>query len=412
MTLSSPTTPYPQRRLVASLATVQVVGGVGNGAGLAIGALLVKDVSGSSGWAGTATVMLTTGAALATVPLARRAVRAGRRPALTTGWWIGAIGALVTIVGADAGLLPVVLLGLVLFGVSTAANLQSRFAATDRADPRHVGRSLSIVVWATTIGAVAGPNLTGPGAEVADVLGIPSLAGPLVFSAAGFGLAGLLTFLLVRPDPLASDPGAPARARVSPWPHLRGRALVAVVAVAASHAVMVGVMSLTPVHLQDHGSDLELIGLTISLHIAGMFALSPVFGWLSDAVGAPAVLLAGQATLAVSTLVSGTAGSSSHAEHQIMIGLVLLGLGWSMSVIAAAAMLTTSVDPAVRPAVQGVSDLSMNVAGAAGGLLAGLVMSWRNFGTLNAAAAVLTVPVLLLVIRELAAAPTRPGTGR
>jgi MFS family permease len=184
------------------------------------------------------------------------------------------------------------------------------------------------------------------------------------------------------------------------------------VAVAASHAVMVGVMSLTPVHLQDHGSDLELIGLTISLHIAGMFALSPVFGWLSDAVGAPAVLLAGQATLAVSTLVSGTAGSSSHAEHQIMIGLVLLGLGWSMSVIAAAAMLTTSVDPAVRPAVQGVSDLSMNVAGAAGGLLAGLVMSWRNFGTLNAAAAVLTVPVLLLVIRELAAAPTRPGTGR
>ncbi len=386
---------YPQGRLVGSLAAIQVVGGVGNGAGLAIGALLVKDVSGSSGWAGTATAMLTIGAALATVPLARWAMRSGRRPALTTGWLIGAAGALVSIVGADRGSLPIVLLGLVLFGASTASNLQSRFAATDRAEPRRVARSLSVVVWATTIGAVAGPNLTRPGARLAEVLGVPELAGPLVFSVVAFTVAGLLTFLLVRPDPLARAAGAPPRARVSPWPHLRGRALTAVVTIAASHAVMVSVMSLTPVHLEDHGADLEVIGLTISLHIAGMFALSPVFGWLSDRIGPAVVVLAGQAVLVLSTLVSGTAG---HSEAQIMIGLVLLGLGWSMSVIAAAAMLTTAVSGEVRPAVQGIADLAMNVAGATGGLLAGLVMAWRDFGTLNAAAAVLTIPVIGLVV--------------
>ncbi|MDF1703689.1 MAG: MFS transporter [Aeromicrobium sp.] len=386
---------YPQGRLVGSLAAIQVVGGVGNGAGLAIGALLVKDVSGSSGWAGTATAMLTIGAALATVPLARWAMRSGRRPALTTGWLIGAAGALVSIVGADRGSLPIVLLGLVLFGASTASNLQSRFAATDQAEPRRVARSLSVVVWATTIGAVAGPNLTRPGARLAEVLGVPELAGPLVFSVVAFTVAGLLTFLLVRPDPLARAVDAPRRARVSPWPHLRGRALTAVVTIAASHAVMVSVMSLTPVHLEDHGADLEVIGLTISLHIAGMFALSPVFGWLSDRIGPAVVVLAGQAVLVLSTLVSGTAG---HSEAQIMIGLVLLGLGWSMSVIAAAAMLTTAVSGEVRPAVQGIADLAMNVAGATGGLLAGLVMAWRDFGTLNAAAAVLTIPVIGLVV--------------
>ena len=385
---------YPQGRLVGSLAAIQVVGGVGNGAGLAIGALLVKDVSGSSGWAGTATAMLTIGAALATVPLARWAMRSGRRPALTTGWLIGAAGALVSIVGADRGSLSIVLLGLVLFGASTASNLQSRFAATDQAHPRRVARSLSVVVWATTIGAVAGPNLTRPGARLADVLGVPELAGPLLFSVVAFTVAGLLTFLLVRPDPLARAAGAPRRARVSPWPHLRGRALTAVVTIAASHAVMVSVMSLTPVHLEDHGADLEVIGLTISLHIAGMFALSPVFGWLSDRIGPAVVVVAGQAVLVLSTLVSGTAG---HSEAQIMVGLVLLGLGWSMSVIAAAAMLTTAVSGEVRPAVQGIADLAMNVAGATGGLLAGLVVAWRDFGTLNAAAAVLTVPVLGLV---------------
>lgn len=386
---------YPQGRLVGSLAAVQVVGGVGNGAGLAIGALLVKDVSGSSGWAGTATVMLTIGAAVTTVPLARWAVRSGRRPALTTGWLIGALGALVSIVGADLDSLPIVLLGLVLFGASTASNLQSRFAATDRAEPRKVARSLSVVVWATTIGAVAGPNLTTPGARVAGVLGVPDLAGPLVFSTVAFAVAGLLTFVLVRPDPLAPEAGAARRPRVSPWPHLRGRALTAVVAIAASHAVMVSVMSLTPVHMQDHGADLEIIGLTISLHIAGMFALSPVFGWLSDVLGPAVMVVAGQVVLVVSTVVSGTAG---HSEPQIMAGLVLLGVGWSMSVIASAAMLTTAVSAEARPAVQGVADLAMNVAGATGGLLAGLVMAWRDFGTLNAAAAVLTLPVIGLVV--------------
>ncbi len=386
---------YPQGRLVGSLAAVQMVGGVGNGAGLAIGALLVKDVSGSSGWAGTATVMLTIGAAVTTVPLARWAVRSGRRPALTTGWLIGALGALVSIVGADLDSLPIVLLGLVLFGASTASNLQSRFAATDRAEPRKVARSLSVVVWATTIGAVAGPNLTTPGARVAGVLGVPDLAGPLVFSTVAFAVAGLLTFVLVRPDPLAPEAGAARRPRVSPWPHLRGRALTAVVAIAASHAVMVSVMSLTPVHMQDHGADLEIIGLTISLHIAGMFALSPVFGWLSDVLGPAVMVVAGQVVLVVSTVVSGTAG---HSEPQIMAGLVLLGVGWSMSVIASAAMLTTAVSAEARPAVQGVADLAMNVAGATGGLLAGLVMAWRDFGTLNAAAAVLTLPVIGLVV--------------
>ncbi len=386
---------YPQGRLVGSLAAIQVVGGVGNGAGLAIGALLVKDVSGSSGWAGTATAMLTIGAALTTVPLARWAVRSGRRPALTTGWLIGALGALVSIVGADLDSLPVVLLGLVLFGASTASNLQSRFAATDRAEPRKVARSLSVVVWATTIGAVAGPNLTRPGAHVAGALGVPDLAGPLVFSVLAFTVAGVLTFVLVRPDPLARVAGSPRPARVSPWPHLRGRALTAIVAIAASHAVMVSVMSLTPVHMEDHGATLELIGLTISLHIAGMYALSPVFGWLSDLLGPAPLVVAGQLVLVVSTVVSGTAG---HSGPQIMVGLVLLGLGWSMSVIASAAMLTTAVGSEVRPAVQGVADLAMNVAGATGGLLAGLVMAWRDFGTLNAAAAVLTLPVIGLVV--------------
>jgi MFS family permease len=244
---------------------------------------------------------------------------------------------------------------------------------------------------------VIGPNLTGPGATVARGVGVPELAGPVLFSAAAFGLAGVLTFHWLRPEPLVrrEDAASGSRGLRSALPHLRGTTLTAVSAIAASHAVMVAVMSLTPVHMEDHGAALRVIGLTISLHIAGMFALSPLMGWLSDGWGSERTILLGQSILVIAVAVSGTAGSS---EVQITVGLFLLGVGWSASVIAGAAMLTRSLDVGVRPAVQGLSDLAMNLAGAAGGLLAGLVVAWQGFGTLNAAAGALTLPVVVLVL--------------
>lgn len=396
MTTTEATDVAIQQRIVRTLAITQVIGGIGNGAGISVGALLVKDVSGSSGWAGTAVVMLTLGAAAFAVPLSSLADRAGRRPALTLGWASGAVGAAIAVLGAQTRLLPVVLLGLLLFGGSTAANLQSRFAAVDRAEPQHVGRTLSLVVWSTTIGAVAGPNLTGPGASVARSFNLPDLSGPLLFSSAGFALAGLVTFMALRPDPLLRSADAPRvkRGVRAALPHLHGRTLVAVLTIATSHAVMVGVMALTPVHMQDHGAGLQVIGLTISLHIAGMYALSPVMGWASDRWGPERVMLTGQAILLAAVAVAGT---SAESEVQITIGLVLLGIGWSASVIAGAAMLSASVNPPERPLVQGFSDLSMNLAGAAGGLLAGGVVALSGFGTLNAAAVVLVIPVVVMV---------------
>lgn len=388
-----------QRRTVAVLALVQVIGGVGSGALLAVGVLLIREVSGSAGWAGLATVMLTLGAASATVPLARLAVRSGRRPALSTGWAVGTAGAVVIVTGAGLGSLTLLLVGLLMAGVSTAVNLQSRFAAVDQAGPHQVGRSISLVVWATTVGAVLGPNLIGPGAAVADRAGVPALAGPVMFSVVAFGLAGLTTLILLRPDPLPpAERSADAPRPPGVWsavPLVRGTTLTAVVAVGAAHAVMVSVMALTPVHMQDHGADVELIGLTISLHIAGMYAASPLFGWLADRWGPARTVLLGQLVLVAAVTLSGTAGDSA---VRITTGLVLLGLGWSAATIAGAAMLTRSVTGQARPLVQGLTDLTMNVCGAAGGLLAGIVVALQGFGTLNAAAAVLVIPVVFLVV--------------
>lgn len=400
-----------QRRTVAVLMLTQVAGGVGMGAALAVGGLIAQDLSGSQTWAGLATTMVTLGAALFALPLAGLAARRGRRAGLALGWFCAALGAAAVIAATEAGSFTLFLAGMVLVGAGTATGLQSRHAATDLAGERTRGRDLSIVLWATTVGSVAGPNLTGPGAAVARGLGIAELLGPVVFTAAGFALAGTLTVLLLRPDPLLSartptgagepeTPSAPQRTLAQVL-RLIGRtpgALLAVVGIVASHTVMVAVMTMTPVHMSHHGAELTVIGLTISLHIAGMYALSPVVGWLTDRFGPIPVLLAGQAVLVLSAVVSGTAG---HDEGAVTAGLVLLGLGWSFGVVSGSALLARSLRPEERPRAQGVCDLVMSLGGASAGALSGVVLAQAGFGGLNLFAAVFTLPVLLLALRVL-----------
>ncbi|WP_394940910.1 MFS transporter [Psychromicrobium sp. YIM B11713] len=410
--------PGIQRRTVAVLSGAQLLGGLGGGAALSIGSLLAVDLSGSEAWAGSLTTVLTLAAALAALPMAALAAARGRRISLTLCLLIALAGAVLIIVAASTRLFPLLLLGGVGLGFGTTANLQSRFAATDLALPRHRGRDLSIVVWATTIGAVAGPNLIKPGAQLGAIFGLPEMAGPFLFSALAMGAAILLLSFGLRPDPLriaqsrwAEEGLAAPGSTASGGRSLSGgmaaiwrspRALMALLTVIGSHVVMVSVMSMTPLHLQQidehaamghHSTDvLAFIGFSISLHIAGMFALSPLFGWLSDRLGRVPMMVIGQCMLLVS---AGIAGWGQHDAGLVTTGLVLLGLGWSASIIAAATLLSESVPPEQRVMVQGVSDTLMGFTAAAGSILAGAVLASWGYGGLNLSIAVLSVAVLL-----------------
>ncbi len=415
--LTEPERARLQRRTVLVLMLAQVVGGVGMGAMIAVGALIALELTGSDTWSGMATTMITLGAAVFALPLASLAARRGRRPGLALGWVLGALGGTVVIAATVLEAFALFLVGMVLVGAGTATNLQARHAAADLASERSRGRDLSIVVWATTVGSVVGPNLTGPGARVAALFGLPDLLGPVLFTTAGFVLGGLLILVLLRPDPLraatADRPSGAASsgARLSVAGALRviaasPGALLAVVGIVASHTVMVAVMTMTPVHMSHHGAALTVIGLTISLHIAGMYALSPVVGWLTDRFGRVPVLLTGQGVLVAAAVVAGTAG---HDEARVTVGLVLLGLGWSFGLVSGTALLAESLAADVRPRVQGVSDLVMNLGGAAAGALSGVVLAQAGFGGLNLFAAVFTVPVFVLAVRARLARGDRRG---
>jgi MFS family permease len=387
-----------QRSTVRTLVAGQILGGLGIGATLSIGAVLATEVSGSEAFAGAAATLSTLGAAAAAIPLARLTLRFGRRIALSIGTLSAMAGAVVTVIAASVMLFPLLLVGFGLLGVGGAVGLQSRFAATDVADVRHRGRDLSIVVWSTTIGSVVGPNLFGPGEVIATRLGMPHLTGSFVIAVAAQLAAAAIYLFALRPDPYFVSRSLPTVPNPSvPGGAVRGRTLVvfAIAVLAISHAVMVSVMSMTPVHLVHHGASLAAVGLTLSMHIAGMFALSPVFGWLSDRIGRFATILIGQGLFAVALVVVAVGESS---ESLVTVGLVLLGLGWSASTVSASALVADLVTGAARPRIQGRSDLVMNVVGAGGGALAGPVLALVGYEGLALAAGILVCGIVIAVL--------------
>jgi MFS family permease len=393
-----------QRRTLGVLVGGQVLGGLGFGATLSMGSLLFAELSGTSALSGMAATMSTLGAAIAAIPLARIAQARGRRPALMTGATLAGIGAIITVLAPMLNVLPLLFVGIALIGMGNAANLQARFAATDLATPNRRGRDLSLVVWSTTIGAVLGPNLLAPGEALGVTLGLPHLTGPFLLTVTSQLLAVVLYFVALRPDPLVL-----AREKVAQSPVVaalvqtlasRSRYRFAVLAVALSHATMVGIMAMTPVHLADGGATLQIVGLTISLHVAGMYALSPVFGILSDRLGKVPTVLIGQGLLAAGLIVNVFAADSTVA---VAVALTLIGLGWSSAIIAGSALITESTPVELRTRNQGRNDVIMSLAGATGGALAGPGLALLGYSGLA-----LAVGTLVLVV--VAASLTTRGT--
>ncbi|MDF2666308.1 MAG: permease of the major facilitator superfamily [Microbacterium sp.] len=375
-----------QRRTVRVLAAGQVLTGVAFGATLSLGALLAADLSGQEALSGFATAAVTLGAALTAIPLARLAARRGRRFALTTGNLAALSGILVVVTAAATRAFPLLLVGIALIGAGNAGTLQSRFAATDLATSARRGRDLATVVWATTVGGVVGPLLLAPGELVGASIGMPRLTGAYLFSFAAQVCAFALYVLVLRPDPLLLaqrlDRDKASSAVAAPEADRPKVARFAMLAVAASHVTMASVMAMTPVHLSHIVAPDAVtlaVGVTIALHVFGMYGLSPVFGILADRIGRLAVILLGQALFAASLVI---ASLFSASQAGVLVALVLLGLGWSAATVAGSALLTEATPLALRPRRQGRSDTLMTACAAVGSVLAGVILGLVGYGGL------------------------------
>lgn len=393
-----------------------MLGGVGVSSGIAVASLMAEQILGSPDLAGLANTAQVLGSALLSIPAARLMAARGRRVGLVTAYLTGIVGAVLALAAAVVSSFPLLLVAATLFGASTTANNQARYAATDLAAPERRGRALSIVVWATTVGAVLGPNLVDPAGRLADGLGLPSLSGPFLFSMAGFILAALVLFVRLRPDPLlmarrlAVEAGDTQASHGSVRRGLRvivahPMAMLGLGAVAVGHTVMVSVMVMTPLHMYHGGAELRLIGLVISVHVLGMYAFSPVMGWLVDRVGGRLVVIGGAGILLVATLVSSRAPEGW--SDGLVVGLFLLGLGWSATLVAGSTLLTAAVAQHDRPGVQGASDLVMGLCAGLGAGLSGVIVGGWGYPMLSLIAAALSVALGLGAVAARVGIPVR-----
>lgn len=417
-----------QRRTMRVLVIMQIIGTVGVGVAPSIGVLLAGEVTQNEAWAGLARTASTLGAALLGLPLGNLAARRGRRVALASGWWTAAAGAAILVAAAQWSLVVPLFIGLLLIGAGSAVSLQARFAATDLAEPHHKGRSLALVVWVGTIGSVLGPNLGVPGEILHRATGLSVFAGAFLVAAVCLGLAGVVVFLRLRPDPLlilqaAAGSAVPAPASSAEPAQLssarppvesagKKRAPVrrilaelrtnpparfAMIAILSAQVVMVSIMTMTPVHIAHQGGSISIIGITISLHIAGMYALAPLVGFIVDRYGHRPSIGAGLLIF----LASASIGASRPSDTGwIMVSLFLLGVGWSFVNVAGSALFSRVVSAETRASSQGGVDALANLCGAVAAFAAGPLLAASSFPVLSVLATAVLLPLAVLTVRR------------
>ena len=393
MTAEGPAQTYEraavQRRTIAVTMSSVIPTTMAMGSAFAASAVLAEEITGSATLATLAAGSMSIGSMAAAVPLSRRMARLGRRLGLVAGWWVGAAGAMTAVLSAMLSLYPLVVLGMIGVGAGQATNLAARYAVADNAPEDRLARAIGVLVWASTFGAATGPAIAlGPVADFAGFLGLPELAGPYVLSTAMF-LTGLtITHTWLRPDPLEvlGTIGSEAPRPASPVTVIRRIAAVpaarlALLAMLVGQLVMVGVMTATPLHMTSGDQDLAVIGQVISLHIIGMYAFSPIVGWLVDRLGTHTVVTLGGLILFVGAELAG----HTDPEHSagLFSGLTLIGIGWSCGLIAGSTLLTNAFPVRQRVEVQGGADFVMITGGAIGGMSSGALVELLGFQSLS-----------------------------
>ncbi|MFN4214497.1 MFS transporter [Exiguobacterium sp.] len=400
--------PDQQRRLYKRTLFVvvlsQIFGGAGLAAGITVGALLARDLLGTDAYAGVPTALFTLGSAAAAFLIGLMSQRVGRRFGLATGFMTGAFGAFGVILAATLENVPLLFAALLIYGAGTATNLQARYAGTDLANATERATAVSIAMVSTTFGAVAGPNLVEPMGRVADSIGLPTLTGPFLLAGAAYFVAGLILLIFLNPDPLLVARAIESKRKASldvtqPQSedvHNRNGVYVGAFVMVLSQIVMVAIMTMTPVHMRHHGHELSAVGLVIGFHIGAMYLPSLVTGVLVDKVGREIMAIASGVTLFFAGIVAAFAPADS--LFLLIVGLVLLGIGWNFGLISGTAILVDATTPETRAKTQGSVDVWIALSGASGGMLSGVIASQSSYLTLSLLGGIVSLVLVPLVL--------------
>jgi len=367
-------------RLTAVLFGGVALGSTAHISAVTVSALAVDEITGAATLAGVPAASAVVGTALGTSLLTLSMSRRGRRPGLVLGYTIAVLGAIGSILAMALLSFPLLVVGMALLGVGNASNALARYTAADMHPSERRGAALGTVVWASTVGSVLGPSLLQPSGRVAAGLGRSELVGGYLVSATFLVLALVLYLGALRPDPasLAEEATGGPRVRGDLWGALRlPQVRVALTAMVTGQVVMVMIMTATPLHLRHHGSDLGIVGLVMSAHTLGMFALSPISGRLVDRFGGGRVALVGVAMLGLAAVTAAFGPDESTAL--LLVTLFVLGYGWNLAFVSGSSLLTGGMGSELRARLQGRVDSISWGSGAIASIGSGIVYQATDY---------------------------------
>jgi len=381
-------------RLIWTLFTGNAIGSTAYIGIATIGALIAEELTGSTALSGLPSTTGTIGVAAGAAGLSWMSYRKGRRPTFTVGYLIALVGSVLTVVSIVTGNFALVLVGMLAIGFGRSVGQLSRYAAGDLRNDERRASAISLVIWASTIGAIVGPLMIGPMGAFASAAGFNELVGPAAIGVVGFSLASVLMFTSLRPDPLtlAVEEG-PHDTDRQPRPLneiLRSRSVqLAYAAIVTSQVVMVLVMVMTPVHIKANDGTLTTVGWVMMAHTLGMFAIAPITGKLVGLLGSTRMIAAAATVFVGGSLLATT--TSDGNIPVLALSMFFVGVAWNFGFVAGSTLLQQGQSVVDRLKLQGVADSSAWIASAFAATGAGLIMEASSYGTLAAVAAVLAL---------------------
>lgn len=409
-----------RHRLLWSLVATVGLGSTGNIAAVSVGTIAAQELSGSTALSGVPGASVVLGSAAGSWLLSSIMVRRGRRAGLAAGYALGVSGAVLAAVALATRSLPLLFAGTTLIGFGNSSNQLSRYAAADMFPVTRRASAIATVVWGATIGAIVGPNLLAWAGALAAAGGLPAVTGAYLIPAVFVGLAAVLCVLILRPDPYTlahhdTDLGMPLAA-----PGVGGvggerlrevlrrpTVLAALAVLVVGQVSMTVVMTMTPLHITEHGGGLAAVGFVISAHTFGMYALAPLSGRLTDRFGSRRVILLGLSTLAAAGLLA--ASAPPDGGPLLLLALFLLGYGWNLGYVAGSNLLASGLTLLERTRLQGVTDTIIWSSAAVASFASGVVVALVSYTGLGILPALLVMtPAWLLIRRRRSLAAGRP----
>lgn len=375
-----------EKRNVAILVSSQTLFMVASITVMTLSGVVGGQLSDDPGLATLPIAMMMLGTVMSTLPASLYMKRVGRRRGFITGASIGGVvGGLVSFTSIGLESFWMFCAGNLLLGLYQGFAMYYRFAAADVASPAFRSRAISFVMAGGVAAAFLGPWNASAAIGWFDIA--PSGGPYLVIALLALLAIGFLTQLKV---PASGEPAPGATSR--PMLAIAGQPgfMVAVLASAVGYAVMVLVMTATPLAMRARGFEMSQVAFIMQWHVLGMFAPSFVTGSLIARFGVQRILVTGTLLLTGTAVVTNLGTTLAH----FWVALVLLGIGWNFLFVGGSSLLSTLHTEAERGKVQGINDLIVFSLVAVGSLMSGALLHYLDWATLNLA----MLPLILLVL--------------